>query len=169
MKKEYGKALRDYFVKQMGEKFSDFQPYAVKTIYLAPGEKAFYRELSNGIWQFVILSPNAQGHESFTIEMGWSNQQRFPEIGMRPNYDPRTGSQPSEQELILRLPHIYGGEEFWVIEDNANPFDFLGAGLKRQMQKITAEEARAKVNPLLDGALEKLSAVGLPYLNEYTQ
>ena len=167
MRKEFAKVLRDQFTKKVAEQLADFEPYKEKTIYLFPGERAFYRVVNDALWLFIVCSPDSRGHEAFTIELGWSTQQRFPENGMRLNCTPSdSGEEFSLPEAMLRLNSLGAAPEWWTVEEIADPFDTSAAGLEKMARKVSAAEARELVLPILDEAFAALLSLGMPYLEQ---
>lgn len=166
MKKEYSKVLRDGFLKRLPQMASGFKPFNGNSKYLFSGEKACYRELNPKLWQFVILSPNATGLESFTLELGWSRLARFPELGMRPSYFPDDCIDYGVDELITRLPLLYGGSEFWLIEDYLDSPGYAQGNNLTQSEKISQAVAQERAFPLLNVALDMFEQYGLPFLDK---
>lgn len=167
MRKEFAKALRDQFAKKIEAEFTDFEPYPEKSMYLFPGERAYYRAVDDQLWLFIVCSPDSKGHERFTIELGWSTLERFPEIGMRPNCAASSSREEFvKPEAMLRLDGLGQIPEWWAIEETADPFELSNLRLEKMARKVSAAEARGLVTPRLQEAFEALKSYGIPYLDE---
>lgn len=165
MRKEYGKALRDGFTREMKNRLPDFKPFKGKSDYLFPGERAFTRPADKGLHLWIVCTPDQRGHESFTVDVGWSTRDGFPELSMRPSCEPTPARDEFRQdEAMTRLAYLTGDPEWWVIEEIADPISL--EALMAQQRKLTAEEAGQRVDPLLKDVFEKIETVGLPYLRE---
>jgi len=165
MRKEYGKALRDGFAREMRKRLPDFKPFKGKSDYLFPGERSFTSPADKDLNLWIVCTPDLRGHESFTVEVGWSTRDGFPELSMRPSCAPSTTRDEFRQdEAMTRLAYLTGDPEWWVIEETADPFSL--EALMAQQRKLTAEEARQRVDPLLKEVFEKIETTAIPYLRE---
>lgn len=172
MRKEYGQALRALFTAEMQSRLPQFEPSQVKSKYLFPGERVFCWNPQESIRCWIILQPNLKGHESFSVEIGWSKLARFPELSMRPSF-----SSPSEDraefdepEYVCRLGKDRLGEDYWA-EVEAFRCGLTEAEcmaiLQEQLRPIPPEEAKAKVQPHVVDAVDRLVRFGVPYLEQF--
>lgn len=170
MKKEYSKVLKAEFAKWLKVNAPQYEDFKGKSIYLFPGEKAYVYKVKDSLWCFIVLSPQANGEDAFTIELGWSAQQRFPEIGMRPSFQPsESRAEFNEYEAFTRLPYLYRGEEFWSIGKPLGIFDTSVNALEKKNESPVTEEIKSDVLLALSNACQCLVEYGLVYLEELTQ
>ena len=172
MRKEYGKALRTLFAQEMLTRLPQFAETKVKSLYLFPGERAFCWSPRKPIYCWIILQPNLKGYESFTVEIGWSRLDRFPELGMRPSFHAPSDDRCefAEPEYMCRLGNDRLGNDYWW---EVEPFrcgiteaEYL-AILQEQLKQIPADEAHAKVEPHVLNAFNRLEHSGVPYLEQF--
>lgn len=165
MRKEYSKELQRLFSKLIEENFPQFKPHKEKSMYYSAGERFYCWKPNESISFFIIYSPDERGHEAFTIEIGWSTNNRLPELSMRPSFQPTIErAEFSEKEAITRLPYFSGGTDFYLIEPAVTSFSI--EDLIRQQTKRTPEEVINKITPILDNILKQLQKFGVPYLQE---
>jgi hypothetical protein len=171
MRKEYGKALREAFERGMREKLPQFLPYKPgSSLYVVPGERVFRWIPEEPIHCFAIVAPGRTGGDDFTIEIGWSSEGRFPELGMRPSGAPSAGrSEFDRTEFVCRLSALWSKEDYWWPLADLDPMDpdsqmrYILASAK----PLSPQEARDAVAPRVEDALDKLVRFGVPYLEEY--
>ncbi|AKJ27381.1 hypothetical protein [Caldimonas brevitalea] len=141
-----------------------WQPVALKSDYVFPGERVFQRPgEAEGLLFWCVLVPH-QNLEQFTFDIGWSRLGRFPELTMRPSLQ-----RPLEAfglpEYFGRLGEVSSGQDlWWEVEPFRAPRGL--ADLEKMVQPIPAETARARVTPVAERALDVLERVGVPYLLE---
>lgn len=172
MRQEYGKALRNRFDHEMKANLSTFQPFKTRSMYIFPGETLYYRVLKGSIHCFIILVPSQKDTDEFTIEIGWSNQGRFPEC-MRPSLELPTPARTEFQqsEYICRLSYLWTREDLWwqigatAKLDLLKPEDQIQA-LMARVQPVSPEEAKAAVRGPVEDAISRITAYAIPYLNE---
>lgn len=70
MHKEFGKVLRYAFAKRMREVAEEFNEVKMKSLYLAPGERAFCRSVNDLVRCWIVLSPSLKDYDEFTILIG---------------------------------------------------------------------------------------------------
>ena len=172
MRKEYGKALRTLFAAEMATRLPQFAANKAKSNYLFPGERAFYWNPQDTIRCWVILQPNLKGHESFTVEIGWSKLARFPELSMRPSFhSPDEGhAEFAQSEYVCRLGKDTVGEDHWweveAFRCGLTEAECI-AILEEQLKPIPDDDAMARVKPHVLDAVERLVRLGLPYLETF--
>jgi hypothetical protein len=175
MRKEYGKALRDKFDREMKARLPAFKLLKAKSMYLFPGERVYCRSPKESIYCVIILVPSRKDTDEFTIEIGWSKQGRFPELGMRPSGPPTpTRTEFGETEFVCRLGELWTREDVWwpfgtiVKFDPLNPKDQIAA-LMAMTRPISSEEANAAVQGPVEDAIARLQTYAVPYLDEFAR
>lgn len=149
MNKEYRRYFRQYLMEKINKRLPEFKRWIGKTIYLWPGEHAFYSKISEDIFSFIVFSPHEKRDDAFTVEIGWSIHGRFPELDMRPI--PRHGSHDeefAEPEFLKRLGELIKGDDVWW----------------RFTPNADYNEA---VKVAVDRAIDDVEGYGLPYLELY--
>jgi hypothetical protein len=175
MRKEYGKALRDAFDRQMKAKLPAFRPLKTESMYIFPGEQVYYRMPREPINCIIILVPSRTDTDEFTIEIGWSKLGRFPEC-MRPCLEPPTSARAEfeQPEYICRLSHLWGREDVWWRVGSAAKLDLLNPedqvkALMARVRSVSPEEAKAAVRGPVDEAIAQITAYAVPYLDEFAR
>lgn len=161
MRKEYGKVLRQLVEHKMKESTFGWQLHREKSIYAAPGERAFRKDVDRNLTLWCILVPN-QKLESFTLEVGWSKLGRYPQLSVRPSPESHDRAGDRE-EYVVRLGELFQGEDYWwEIERFRIPTDVND--LMQSLQLIPPEQAELRVLPKVEEALAALELHGEPYL-----
>ncbi len=167
MRKEYRWAVRERFSRGIAELLPGFVPRKVRSQLLFGDETVFAWEAGQGLLVFVLLVPDAKGRQSFTVELGWSVHNRFPEGSIRPSIilGPTEEIPPDLEEAIIRLGSLVSPTDlWWDLPDPAleRPGDLeaLRAGLEPIERDIAIAHAEAAVSAALDTLMEK----GLPLL-----
>lgn len=150
MQKKYSNQFKKYVPYFMNQYLPDFQIWQGDTIYLWPGEKAFYKKASESLYLFIIFVPDKKGDNSFTIEVGWSKKSRFPELEMRPCPFPDFSEAHEEEEFATRLTSIEGKPDLW----------------RKFSPTVDAGEA---VIIAVENAVKKTVDIGVPYLEEVSK
>jgi len=161
MKAEYSRALKAFFEQALPQSAFGWQPTKVKSRYLFAGERAFNKAAAGELVFWCVLV----GHErfdKFTLEIGWSRKGRFPELTMRPSLK-RPAEAHEMSEYMVRLGQVSeGADVWWTVEEFQPPRSV--EDLQQSLQPISAERARAVVEPVAQKALAMLETVGVPYL-----
>ncbi|NLI48156.1 MAG: hypothetical protein GX414_13705 [Acidobacteria bacterium] len=170
MRKEYGKALRQYFSKQMKERLPEFKEEKVQSVYLWPGQRAFSRPLSGSLKCWIVLSPSPKDFDEFTVLIGWSTLGRYPELSVIPS--PQSPSPDrvefSQPEYLTRLPQLWTRQdEWWVIQEFEPALTV--EQMTARMAPIPAPAAEEKVIPRVQESIDKVIEYGLPYLSEFVR
>jgi len=169
MRKEYGKPLRALFTAEMQSRLPQFAATTVKSQYIFPGERAFCWIPRDPIRCWVVVQPNLKGHESFTVEIGWSTMARFPELGMRPSFQSPSDDHAefAQPEYMCRLgKDRVGDDHWWEVEAfrcGLTEAECLQI-LQEQVKPIPADVAVELVRPHVLNAVETLVRLGVPYL-----
>ena len=138
----------------------------VKAPVLMGGETVF-RWAPSAFHGFVLLVPSPQGHQAFTLEIGWSARSRFPEVNARPSIvigpeDPEPLDVP---EGIVRLGGLMRRGDYWWELPNP-PLEDPGSveALRWSVERLSAEEANREVLPRIESAVGALLQHGMPFL-----
>lgn len=78
-------------------------------------------------WVFIVVNISPKGLDEFTLIVGWSDLQRYPEVL------PIACGLPSESqeefmkdEFMARIGHLWGSDYWWILSDQTTiPFDPL--------------------------------------------
>jgi len=168
MRKEYGNALRKLFAAQMKQGLPRFGEVKVKSVYAAPGERAYRWIAREPIHCWIVLSPDPKDYDQFHVLIGWSKRARYPELsmipsGLRPTPD---RAEFAQDEYLIRLPDLWTPLDTpWVVREirALTSVQDLQAG----MAPISPDQALKDVAPLVNDAIERLKTYGLPYLEAF--
>lgn len=166
MRKQIYQSLKKKFTERMSKDVPEFVPVKISSPYVGTKELVFQRVM-NGVHHFVIVVPKTTEGESFTVELAWSRQARFPEISMRPSVTPTvTGDERKANEGSVRLRELVSGKDEWW---DAVPLNALDpASVERymafQMKPLDEASAERLVEPLTINAVALLVERGIPYL-----
>lgn len=165
MRKEYGRVLRELFARRMHEELPEFSQAKLSTIYFTPGDRAFEKKLGDGTSLWINLNIDSK-LECFTIEIGWSDFGRWPELGMRPSpIRPENKAEFSEKEYLTRLPFLWTEMDTWFEIEPFNPESSI-KDLMKKMEPISKDEARDKVSPVVEDCIDRISEYAVPYLQQ---
>ncbi|WP_148415734.1 hypothetical protein [Noviherbaspirillum massiliense] len=134
--------------------------------YIWPGERAFRKRVADMADLWIVLSPN-QKLEQFSVEIGWSRLQRFPELSMRPSSIAPQDAY-DQNEYFCRLGEmVHGHDYWWTIEEfrQAQSIEELGASL----EKLSASMVQERLQPRVKEAMDALEKHGIPYLEMAVQ
>jgi hypothetical protein len=172
MRKEYGKVLRERFTTLMKHHLPHFK----STKYPAhprvwPGQRIFRWVPREPIHCFVILVPDQQGYDDFTVEIGCSLLGRYPESSFSEVFDVKDFSQ---LELRCRVPWLLPNpsDYWWGVSPNSRKqyVDFsIEEHVLAAIKPLSAEEAQAAVVPVVTEAMQCLLSYGIPYLEEFVK
>lgn len=84
MRKEYRKAIRGSFTDRLRAVAPGFERVTVDSPLIFSGETVFRWSPGGGFLGWLLLIPDSK-RQAFTLEVGWSDADRFPELGMRPS------------------------------------------------------------------------------------
>lgn len=166
MRKEYRKAVRELFTRGMQSRLPQFEPTRVNAPILFNGETVFCWEASNRLHCFVLLVPNSRGHQSFTVELGWSHAARFPDVSSKPTLMLGAGDpNPVDvSEGIVRLGAIVSRNDvWWELPDPAlqQPADL--AALQESIKPISTSVARQRASGPVEACLVALEGDGVDF------
>ena len=167
MRREYRRAVEKLFAGVLADRLPGFEPVRVSSPLLIGGEKVYRWRATESLDTHVLLVPSPQGHQSFTVEIAWSDQGRFPESGMRPSVMLAPGDPwPTDvTEGIVRLGGLAGtSDAWWDLPDPAveNPggLDALVESTKPIPPAVAAAHAEEPVSQALAG----LERYGVPFV-----
>jgi hypothetical protein len=170
MRKEYRQAIHGQFLQEFGRQFPAFSKRKSASTYYSSAELLLGRRSALGTEFLIIVSPHGNGHEAFTVEVGWSKKGDLPRLSMRPSAaPPRSGGALQSDEFVTRLAYIDERiPEFWYLERAIA--DLSGDDVMRQILESTkpllAEIAAERVRDAVQQAVGATVAVGIPYLRE---
>lgn len=168
MRKEYGNVLRRVFTARLKEVAPHFQARHVTSAYCWPGERAYAWHVTANVWCWIVLSPSQKDDDAFTILVGWSTRGRYPEQTILPfrKATSETTGEFAQEEYLTRLPFLWGNEDTWWV---VRPFTVASTtqDLHAWIAPIAAAEAEQQVIPVVEDAMNRLVAVGLPYLTRF--
>lgn len=168
MRKEYRKAVRAAFTEGLAEAAPGFERVRVSSPLLFGGETVFRWSPRGGVVGWLLVVPDAK-RQAFTVEVGWSSSDRFPEFGMRPSVMLGAGDPwPVEPaEGFVRLGGLANGtDRWWELPDPAmerlGDVEALAASLEPVGDVAAARDAAA---PVAD-ALAHVTRYAVPFLEE---
>ncbi|NNF27034.1 MAG: hypothetical protein HKN73_07440, partial [Gemmatimonadetes bacterium] len=164
---EYRRAVEKLFARGLADRLPGFEPVRVSSPLLFGGEKAYRWRATQSFDAHVLLVPSPQGHQSFTVEIAWSDRGRFPEGGMRPSVMLAPGDPwPTDvNEGIVRLGGLAGtSDAWWHLPDPAveNPGDL--DALVESTKLISPTVAEAYAEEPVSQALASLERHGVPFV-----
>ena len=169
MEKTLGKSLRLEFDKRIKFNFSDFELVPEPGAHFWPGERVYVSRKSEMFWSVLVMSPNPNGTDSFTLEIGWSRKGRLPQLAKRPSTCPPKNEIEAIQsdEYVTRLGYLCDVEwEFIWLQSKTMLMD--EAGNQRAIDSADSEPRRG-IDPALDFVLAELSSKGIPFLTAAEQ
>jgi len=168
MKKEYSVGLKKFFLDGFLEEFPDFEMTKIKSEYISPGELVFVNTINEHLKLFIIVTKHAKGGNKFTVELGWSTINDFPELSMRPGFEePNDLNIHTTCEYVCRIGSLINGiDKWWVLKDTAlikikDPIQKLIA----QSKKIDSIRLAEIVLPKVKDAIEKIKIFGVPFFD----
>ncbi len=159
MRKQVLRSLREGFDQQIRSRFSTFSRAGENEG--APGSDVYVWKFSDNLNFFVYMLPNPKAyHDTFMIELGWSNRQTFPKpapLQNKERLDLRSDGR-------IRLPSLW--REQW--RSALEPWWEVGGSLTADSgEEFYAEEETlrrvAKVPELVEDAIGKLQKYGIPF------
>jgi hypothetical protein len=165
MRKEYGKILRSYFSSQLEKHAPQFKAIKVDSVYFWPGDRAYCWQPHDNLKCWLILSPSKKDNDEFTVLIGWSKLNRYPELNMVPCPDGPTADREEHKrdEYLIRLPQLWTETDEWWVVRKFRPLRSQ-ADLEASLKPIDTNTAGSTVKPLVDDAVEKIIHKGIPYL-----
>ena len=166
MRKEYRKAVRKAFTLGLAETAPEMKPVKVDSPLLFSGETVFRWSPGAGFMGWLLLVPD-QKRQAFTVEVGWSNQKRFPALGMRPSVmlgpdDPLPFDQP---EGFVRLGALTSRtDRWWALPDPAMENPGSIRALKASLEPLDQSTADRDAERPVAEALSEFAESGMPFL-----
>jgi hypothetical protein len=140
MIKNNKKIMIDFFNKKMKESLPDFASFHEKSEFINPGEAIYYSPIFDSVYLFIILVPNLKSEAEFTIEVGWSKMNKFPELSIRPW--PKSPNNSEEvykmKEYVCRLSQFDQSLMWFNISDldySWNKLQSIGIPFLRNLSK----------------------------------
>jgi hypothetical protein len=165
MRKEYSSALRKIFDYKINNKNFGFVKYKnkKKSDLIFGGELVYLIDLTY-LYCCLILVPHLKA-EKFTLELGWSEKNKFPAVKTRPvGFLSLDKKELIHSDFIFRIGDLIDKNDYWwTIEDTPNTLDGI---IKSMENKITKEEAMAKVVPHVDNAIQIIDEYVIPFFSD---
>jgi len=152
MRRSVGKSLRSQFDKRIKKERQNIA--SIKGDMVPPGSRAYAFELSTGLLGVVVLVLDPK-YDYFTLEFGWSDQNRFP--GCYTSFKP---AKPEASEHRIRLGFLIPEsrkDHWWELQD----FDKYPPHIE-----FPVEESLTRLGPALDEAFGMIKELGIPFLEE---
>ena len=120
-----------------------------------PGEIVFAR-VCPGFTAFTCFVPIEQRH-AFTVELGWSCDAVFPNVGMRPSVGPEQALASPSSSGFVRLSEFYdrSGPDWDVAPMDARDPASFQRFMDLEMRRPSPEEAAAMLRPFVEDVAER--------------
>jgi hypothetical protein len=157
VQKPYGKLVREEFERRLNL----VVPFAHRVLkpgsHYWPDERVYRIDDDNSGRSFVIIySPNANGSNSFSVEIGWAPLGALPELDHRPSREsPEEALANGLQQAVFRLGSF--SEPRW---------DFLKITTLLETEPKLTEDRMETITSLLNFALSDLESNGLAFLRK---
>jgi hypothetical protein len=161
MKKELKAALEMALEEEvpagLGECYSRLRRLPRGEGFVHPGEIVFADTSRPTPGRFISFIPD-QKRNTFTVELGWSADGRFPVASMRPSTDPETVASAAPSSGFVRLSEFYSrvGEDWGVAPIDALDLASVTRFMELELRKFDPQEALALIRPLVEDAIRKL-------------
>lgn len=158
MRSELGKAVRKRFGERLKEALSQFD--AIKgEKQIAPGSSLYQWRLGPNL-DFYLLLQVHHTEDWFTLELAWTRNGRWPAFAMLPG---TPDGEPKNGDLRFRLGRLWADprEDVWW---QLAPRPPAGADFDAYTKRVPVAEALARVEPLVEDAVQRLVRYGMPYL-----
>jgi len=168
MRTELLKVLRKSFEKELTRLSGHFVRVTKPGMYYWRDEWVFENNQHPKITFVIILSPNPNGSDSFSVELGWSKKKRLPELSKRPSsINPRTVEGDLE-EYVTRLSYLKNPTSDFYYFNSAVDLcvEDLISDLIKNSSPISGEQAQLIARPVLKILINDLEHIGLRYLDE---
>ncbi|BBB68167.1 hypothetical protein UNDYM_3914 [Undibacterium sp. YM2] len=137
MNKKLKKRVLDQFAACMQKELQAFSLFKGSSDYFFDTEKVWEDSSTvAGVNLYVIFTPEFNGRDQFTIEIGWSRLQRFPQLVRRPSlsFSSEFTLCSDAQEATARLPKIMSLElDSWVEVNKDNVEEVVSTQFKNLM------------------------------------
>jgi hypothetical protein len=174
VRSKLGKAVRDNFRKQLGERFPAFKE--IRGAEVPPGWSLFGFEDAPDLAFFIVLAIFTK-EDRFTIEGAWTRNGRFPAfVGLLfPRDLPDTNirrDQDRNGDFRFRLGYLWQPEDYtWDLvprisweQSIREQNEFLETGTIPPEPSLT--EAMGKVDPMVKDAIDKIEQHLLAYFDQ---
>ena len=168
MRKEYRRAVREEFAERLADLAPGFRLAKVESPLLFGGESVFQWSPGGGFIGWLLLIPDTK-RQAFTLEVGWSRVERFPELGMRPSVmlGPDDALPVDVPEGFVRLGGLSARTDlWWELPDPAlaRPSDL--SALAVSLEPISRGQAAAHAAKPVAAAMQVVDGHALPFLEE---
>ncbi|MFZ6781313.1 hypothetical protein ACO0LD_31135 [Undibacterium sp. Ji83W] len=138
MDKKLKKRISDQFAACMQKELQAFSLFRGRSDYFFDTETVWEDSSTvAGVNLYVIFTPEFNGRDQFTIEMGWSRLQRFPQLVRRPSlsFASEFAHCSDAQEATARLPKIISLElDSWIEVNKDNVEEVISMQFKNLME-----------------------------------
>lgn len=159
MKQTATRVLRELFARELSRLPMSFHEQKEKSLYIAPGDRAFSHVVSDDVRLFIVIVPDRKGGNRFTVELGWSKLRRFPHLSMRPSPDEPTssGEEFKLDEYMCRLGQLEnGGDKWWRLPETTGS-DIASPALASDLEAVVFR------------AVQDIRSHGLPYFARFVE
>ena len=161
--------MEKLFAEGLARRLPGFEPVKVDAPVVFGGVRVWRWNPVGDFVGFVLLVPNPTGHQTFTIEIGWSGAGRFPEIGMRPSIilGPDDPSPVDVAEGVVRLGDLASRSDlWWSLPDPAVEQPGSLSALMKSTERVPAKVAAEVAEGPVTEALALLELHGIAFLEE---
>ena len=161
MRSEYGKFLRNLVAAERKLQAPEFRPRKGDPNPMFSGERSYCYEKHDVCWLWLTVLPSPK-EESFTLELGWSKQQRYPQnLGSVGALEPSKAlGQPEYLCRIGRLTEAY--DVWWDIDGFLRTPE--GKHILGEIPGALQSNPRTRVHISVISALRLFLKVGIPFL-----
>lgn len=159
MRSELGKAVRRRFHEQLKVKLGQFEEVKPEQSEIATGSRLYRWRVGHNL-DFYLLLQMHHTEDWFTLELAWTSNGRWPAYSFLPG---TPDGEPRDGDLRFRLGQLWADprEDVWW---QLTPRPPAGASFDEYRQRVPITEALARVEPLIEDALQRLVHYGLPYM-----
>ena len=165
MKKQYRRALLEYFARKIKTDFTDYETIALNKRHEYEHCIAFAKRLEGDARSVIYVCPSPKGDEEFSVVIGWSKLGRFPGVfATSITFFDESYFERDERLLIISKADGFQGPDVWRMESVWERPQHVMEG-----RKLALDEARSVVEPLAKDAYQRLLNVGSPVLSAFEE
>jgi hypothetical protein len=156
MRSELGQAVRRQFRNRLREEIRHFDEVRAER-QIGPGSRLYHWHVGPALDFYVLLQMHQQ-EDWFTLELAWTHHGRWPAYALLPG---SPDAEPREGDLRFRLGDLWTRDDVWW---QLAPRPTGDASFEEYTKRVPIAEALAKVQPLVEDAVQRLVHYGLPYM-----